>query len=819
MGEPPNIVKAAPEQLRHASEEETFTISEWIEGIVDTRKRLEQEPKRGYIDLTDQDIPDFQQRPQGELREEPRQPARRLHGKTEKQKVEFKEKMNDYWTYEAPQGLLVRWHPRTRSQLFRPEEAEPDCPLPITSINSYRRTIIQNEDGEVIREIVDEWNEMDEQSLSTPLPEQWTGRTEFTVRTAEGQVHVPRDRKEHPVFDEDRELKRARVHESRESEQSDKGNETKDEEEHRYPDMEIDTEENPRGEVREREGADDEEDQDQPHKRLRTEMIEVYNLTLARMMASKTKKEIQLKQLGGERKQAFLRAIKKEIQNNLDSGAYEFLNPTESEEVRRNKFEKLIQSRYVLTAKTIEPDDVAKAQQDQILLPAEGDQEEPQKAKARHVMKGFSEQDAEGLEAATPQVGRESVLFTLQILSSFGWIPGYLDFTQAFHSGDKISREIYATQPPEGVPGYQPRQVLRLLKTCYGLLDGPYAWFQHLRRVLTQQLGYEESSADPCLYFLRGAQGELQGIISVATDDLLHGGGELHWQKMEWLNKNYRMGKFSRGDGRFVGKDIKYHPDGRILVHQPAYAQKILPIPLTKERKAQKLDECTEAEITQLRGLLGALSWLSKETRPDLSGRTALLQQTMPRPRIQEIIEANILAKEAKEFADLGVTLHPIPVEHLRLGTATDASWGNVELPGGEVQEDYWEEQTDHWVRVHRTPRRLTFHPGGAPGGPNMYQLEPGRTTLVGGERLEDSWTGRDEIYNMECGQVGRSSRSVEVIQRRSRRSMRSFFKINVWRVKDGSSLSSMMEGWRLKRRRTRYQWSIGEAIASSDVR
>ena len=45
------VVKAAPEQLRHPSEEETFTISEWIEGIVDTRKRLEQGPKRGYIDL------------------------------------------------------------------------------------------------------------------------------------------------------------------------------------------------------------------------------------------------------------------------------------------------------------------------------------------------------------------------------------------------------------------------------------------------------------------------------------------------------------------------------------------------------------------------------------------------------------------------------------------------------------------------------------------------------------------------------------------------------------------------------------------------
>ena len=184
----------------------------------------------------------------------------------------------------------------------------------------------------------------------------------------------------------------------------------------------------------------------------------------------------------------------------------------------------------------------------------------------------------------------------------------------------------------------------------------------------------------------------------------------------------------------------------------PAYAQKIQPIPLTKERKAQKLSDCTAEEITQLRGLLGALSWLSKETRPDLSGRTALLQQTMPVPRVQDMIEANVLAKEAKEFAELGITLYPIPVEHLRIGTATDASWGNVELPDKELQEDTWEEHPDRWVRIHRVPRRLSFHPGGAQGGPNLYELATTRVTLVDGQQLQDEWNGRDGVRDLQCG-------------------------------------------------------------------
>ena len=119
------------------------------------------------------------------------------------------------------------------------------------------------------------------------------------------------------------------------------------------------------------------------------------------------------------------------------------------------------------------------------------------KAKARHVMKGFSEENSEYLEVTTPLVSRETMLFSLQILASLGWIPGYLDFAQAFHSGDALQREVYAELPPEGLPGCHPRQLLRLRKCCYGLLDGPFQWFSHLQQILTQELGYEVSVTDP----------------------------------------------------------------------------------------------------------------------------------------------------------------------------------------------------------------------------------------------------------------------------------------------------------------------------------
>ena len=116
--------------------------------------------------------------------------------------------------------------------------------------------------------------------------------------------------------------------------------------------------------------------------------------------------------------------------------------------------------------------------------------------------------------------------------------------------------------------------------------------------------------------------------------------------------------------------------DGGILIHQPLYTkEKVKEIPISRDRKSRKFTLCNKEEITQLRGLLGSLAWLSKETRPDLAGRTALLQQSMPQPYIQDLLDANALAREALRSPSTGIRIQPIPPERLRVGTITDASW------------------------------------------------------------------------------------------------------------------------------------------------
>ena len=229
--------------------------------------------------------------------------------------------------------------------------------------------------------------------------------------------------------------------------------------------------------------------------------IEALHLQLGPRGAARPGKnrDCSLKDFQGKDLERFKQAIHKEISNNLGTGAYEILSPAESAQIRRCKQDKIMKSRYVFTRKPIEDFALEDAKSADIVLDFSNNKG-PTKAKCRQVMMGFSEPDLLSLETSTPQVHRDSVIFATQILASKGWQPGYADFTQAFHSGDAINRELSAELPREGIPGVEPNQLIKLKKTCYGLTDGPPAWFKHIVKYLTKELGYRQSIVDTCLF-------------------------------------------------------------------------------------------------------------------------------------------------------------------------------------------------------------------------------------------------------------------------------------------------------------------------------
>ena len=72
---------------------------------------------------------------------------------------------------------------------------------------------------------------------------------------------------------------------------------------------------------------------------------------------TRRRKETNYKRMEKANQKNFDKAILKEI-NNMQSGAYQALSRGESEQIRREKPDLIMKSRYVLTEKTVEPHEV-----------------------------------------------------------------------------------------------------------------------------------------------------------------------------------------------------------------------------------------------------------------------------------------------------------------------------------------------------------------------------------------------------------------------------------------------------------------------------
>ena len=100
----------------------------------------------------------------------------------------------------------------------------------------------------------------------------------------------------------------------------------------------------------------------------------------------------------------------------------------------------------------------------------------------------------------------------------------------------------------------------------------------------------------------------LQGVIMLATDDLISGGTQEHWNRMNQLKGKYRFGKWDFDKGRFCGKDISRQKDGVIKISQEYYADLKCQSRIKIPKDVSDDQPCTAEQIKELRSYVGALS-------------------------------------------------------------------------------------------------------------------------------------------------------------------------------------------------------------------
>ena len=114
-----------------------------------------------------------------------------------------------------------------------------------------------------------------------------------------------------------------------------------------------------------------------------------------------------------------------------------------------------------------------------------------------------------------------------------------------------------------------------------------------------------------------------------------------------------------------------------MVLCQQAYAESRL-FTLDLPRGASDEDLAGPDLIADNRSLVGALSWLSAQSRPDLTCSVSMAQQVQKQPTIADLKFTNVISKKAFEHREEGLRFRPIDKTELLVIVCHDAGWANA---------------------------------------------------------------------------------------------------------------------------------------------
>ena len=384
--------------------------------------------------------------------------------------------------------------------------------------------------------------------------------------------------------------------------------------------------------------------------------------------AKRQRSEVKLSTLSTIEKEEFQKAKMAEVDNWIKTGTIS--------RILRDKIphDQILRCRWILTWKPIDPDPKYPGK--------------TTKAKARLVILGYLDPKLEELPRDSPTLGRHAKMLALQLIASKQWLLQSFDIRAAFLQGKAQQGRTLAIEPVIELSqalGLTSREVCKLEKGAYGLVDAPYLWYVAICEELNR-LGFIASPFDPCLFILRHeTTNNLEGVLGLHVDDGICGGSSYFHSKIAELEKKYPFGSKKNQSFTFTGIDMNQHPGGTITMNQSKYIRNINPIKITNERRSQNDEKVTEDERQQLRALVGSLQYASVHTRPDLASRLSMLQSAINRATVETLISANQTLHEAKRHHDVTIKIHPIHIDDFRFLAFSDASFASKSNPNSHT--------------------------------------------------------------------------------------------------------------------------------------
>ena len=396
-----------------------------------------------------------------------------------------------------------------------------------------------------------------------------------------------------------------------------------------------------------------------------TNMVMMTQTTSSNKMKKMLDKEIPYEKISLADWPAYETAIQKEWDSWLQYDSCEILTVEESRMIEAEQPKRILPSRFVLRNKHAGLVDPA-------------GKPLPLKAKARLCLAGHMCPDSLSGESQvdSPTVERITTMLFLNNVICNGWVQNWYigDISNAFLQGAPIQgKDMFMRQPKQGLPGLQPGQLLKLIKSVYGRPDAPRAWYDELARILESELQFQCSAVDGALFHLRDPKSKVAcASLIVHVDDLMVAGdgSEFAQRMIKKLHKRFPFGTWQKvaeeeAGVTYCGKEIKYssQPEPHISLSQHGFVEgRLDSIQISKERAKQSDERATSDELTDYRSAVGSLQWLATQSRPDIAFEVNQMQKRVKDLRVHDLIRANKCIREVKadrhqmNFYNLGET-------------------------------------------------------------------------------------------------------------------------------------------------------------------
>jgi hypothetical protein len=321
--------------------------------------------------------------------------------------------------------------------------------------------------------------------------------------------------------------------------------------------------------------------------------------------------------------------------------------------------------------------------------------QENNEVKARLVAKGFRQRPGENyFQTFSPVVDRTSVHTIINIAAIRGLPLFSLDISQAFLQAP-IDEDVFIKYDGE---------IYRLKKALYGTKQASRMWNKEITKAL-KSYGMQQSRTDPCV-FVTFEKYQPQVFVCVSTDDLLVAAKKERWKRLAAFLSHDYQGRFKTSQlnideecTSFNGIEIKRENAHRYSINLNTYTNQLL-LEYAKAYKnmspradipaygkqvydkftSEELKKCDAKEIKEYQSIVGQITWLSTNTRPDLVHFTASASRAAKDPNKGQLKILRRIIGYLKHTPNSSITFDRNGIDEIRIEAFTDAGESSTAL-------------------------------------------------------------------------------------------------------------------------------------------